>query len=52
MEENKSETSEKTQDIIAQKKHAAMIERLSNLHHSLLQQAMSCKSDSNDLPSF
>ncbi|OUZ99349.1 CARP motif [Macleaya cordata] len=49
---NPSEVSDKTLDSIAQKKHAAMIERLSNLHQSRLQQAISRKSDSNDSPSF
>ncbi|MCL7039202.1 hypothetical protein MKW94_010550 [Papaver nudicaule] len=50
MEENQSSNStEKPQDI--GKKHAAMIERLSNLHQSRLQQqAISRKSDS--LPAF
>ncbi|KAI3890854.1 hypothetical protein MKW92_039092 [Papaver armeniacum] len=56
MEENQSnnptETSDKPQDTIAQKKHAAMFERLSSLHQSRLQQAISRKSDSSDLPAF
>ncbi|XP_026440216.1 tubulin-folding cofactor C-like [Papaver somniferum] len=53
MEENQSNNpADKPQDTIAQKKHAAMIERLSNLHQSRLQQAVSRKSDSNDLPAF
>ncbi|XP_077213169.1 C-CAP/cofactor C-like domain-containing protein [Tasmannia lanceolata] len=43
----------KTLDPIAQTKHAAMIERLSNLHQSRLQQSI-CKksSDSDSVPSF
>ncbi|KAI3979008.1 hypothetical protein MKX01_016183 [Papaver californicum] len=49
---NPTETTDKPQDTIAQKKHAAMIERFSNLHQSRLQQAISRKSDSNDLPAF
>ncbi|XP_010278223.1 PREDICTED: tubulin-folding cofactor C [Nelumbo nucifera] len=50
MEEDLSNTKEmsgKILDTIAQKKHAAMIERLSNLHQSRLQQSISRKSDSN-----
>lgn len=47
-----NQPSRKTQGSSIQRKHEAMLERLSNLHQSRTQQSISRKSDSNSPPSF
>ncbi|KAA8546810.1 hypothetical protein F0562_003266 [Nyssa sinensis] len=48
---NPNDTSDKTLDPIAQRKHAAMLERLSNLQQSRVQQSLSRKSNSDSFES-